>query len=123
MTSRDATPRSSLFVAMLVALGPVFIWALHFGATYAAQHTACSMGIAESVVVLVAATTFAALAGILILRMVVRQKRNGQAEAVDQNSVTRFVDRVGQLLSVLASVAILWAGTAVLILPPCETLR
>ncbi|GGE49464.1 hypothetical protein GCM10007276_28270 [Agaricicola taiwanensis] len=122
---RFSQHRSATGALVFLLLGPL-VWSIHFFIIYAAHASLCAltggMGTVWITVIILAVTALGALALVSaalgpmpVYRLLVRHP-GGDEE-------TRFLIAGMRLLAGLSTLAIIWGGTAVLVLPLCAQLR
>ncbi|MGD9922741.1 MAG: hypothetical protein AB7V13_15080 [Pseudorhodoplanes sp.] len=120
MTTSKATPQNSqsLVPLMLLVLAGPLIWAAHLLVIYGSTTVICAKAAGAGVLPVIVTATIVALAAIGVLA--IRCQRRSDLLGRGPNSHV-FLRRVMLLLLALSAVAILWAGSTVLLLPACPS--
>ncbi|MEF3077040.1 hypothetical protein V2P20_18590 [Methylobacter sp. Wu1] len=110
---------------LLITLAGPLIWGVHFGMVYALHHFICLLTgnsaafWAQSAII---AATLAALLALLLAvfkpEIIQRLVRYETAQKISQS----FLTGVMRLMALLSVFGVLWAGSAALLLPACESI-
>lgn len=114
----------SVGVLLITLAGPL-IWGVHFGIVYAAHHLTCTLtgnSAAFWAQLAVSVATLAALLALLLAifkpEIIQHMVRYETAQKISRS----FLTGVMRLLALLSFFGVLWAGSAVLFLPACESI-
>jgi hypothetical protein len=118
------TPHSSdrFFGPTLICLTPVLAWAVQFGASYGFQHIACDVAAPPPAWVTIAVVA-AAMAAATSACLLVMLKAGAWLNRLSSGEVVVFLAAFAKLLALLALIASALTGTALLVQPPCASLR
>lgn len=111
-------------VALLI-VGPLSIWALHFGVLYAVQHVVCATTPSTAHVLLTIATVLATLlayAGLAAIALWPRMTLGRAHEKCCPDTKSLLVS-IARTTALLSAVAVAWAATSLFVLPTCPSLR
>lgn len=124
--SRSPLSEKSIGTVLIALAGPLTIWALHFAVVYGIHPVFCVIvggsraGLSMQIAVFIA--TLAALLALLALIFkpegVIPDARD---ESTQENPLS-FLIGVMRLLSLLSLFGVLWAGSAAIFLPACQSL-
>lgn len=118
---RPARPGIVLVTAM--TLGPMFVWAGHFGLVYLVDHMACT-AFASSAVAWARPAMIVITLPILGLLLAWAWKGPSLiARRISRDELGALFASMVRLLAMLAILAVLWTAAATLVLPVCEGLR
>ena len=111
--------------AALLIVGPLSIWALHFGVLYAVQHVARATAPSMAHVLLTIATVLATLlayAGLAAIALWPRMTL-GRAHERRRTDTESLLVSMARTTALLSAVAVAWAATSLFVLPTCPSLR
>lgn len=116
-------PRSGFLFVTALALGPMFVWAAHFGLVYLVDHMACTAFAASASAWARSAIVILTLAVLILLLVWLWRAPPALARIVPHEETGIFLAATVRLLAMLAILAVIWTGAASLLFPVCGGLR
>lgn len=122
--SKQPFSGESVGVLLITLAGPL-IWGAHFGIVYAAHHLICLLAGNSAAFWAQLAVIMATVAAVLALLLAIFKPEIMQHRVryeTAQKISRSFLTSVMRLLALLSVFGVLWAGSAALLLPACESI-